>query len=214
MDTTILGVELVEWIGYVASFIILVSMFMGSLKRLRLINLFGSTLFAIYGFLIASPPVMIMNFGIAAINIHYLRQIFISREYFTVLPVEKDGGYVSALLSFHRRDIERFMAVEKDILQTSDFRYLVLRNMKPAGIFIAREYDAETLEVMLDYAIPPFQDFKTGEHIYRREQERFKQAGYRTFVAFPRSHTHRKYLKRMGFRETSIDNEAALIKHI
>ncbi len=206
--------ELIEWIGYTASFIILVSLLMRSLKRLRIINTVGAVIFAVYGALIDSPPVMIMNTGIALINLYYLKQFFASKEYFTVLPIERAGDYSEALIDFHRKDIERFMPLPDDILRRSTFRFLVLRNMVPAGIFLARAYDRTTVEVTVDYAIRPFQDFKTGAHIYEKERHRFKEAGYDSFIAFPASDPHKNYLEKMGFEPTIREDRDAYIKAV
>ncbi len=191
--------NIIEWIGYIASLIILVSLLMKSIKRLRLINLIGALIFAFYGYQIASPPVMVMNLGIAFINIYYLKQIYVSRDYFTILPFYENEEYARELIDYHKTDIERFMPLaEKDIAH-ADFRFLILRNMNPAGIFIARKKDGNTLEILLDYATPAFQDFKTGAHIYQKEKPRFKQAGFNRLIAVAKSDSHEKYLKKMGF---------------
>ena len=44
------GIPLIEWIGYLASILIAISMFMKDIVKLRFINLVGSLLFAFYGF--------------------------------------------------------------------------------------------------------------------------------------------------------------------
>ena len=48
------GIPLIEWIGYLASILIAISMFMKDIVKLRFINLVGSLLFAFYGFSISS----------------------------------------------------------------------------------------------------------------------------------------------------------------
>ncbi len=204
----------IEWIGYLASFIILVSLLMRSIKRLRIINMIGAGIFAFYGYQIGSAPVMIMNLGIFLINVYYLKQIYASSDYFKILPVYENEEYVRALIDFYRTDIERFMEIKDGLLQDSQFRFLVLRNMNPAGIFVARPYDEETLEITLDYATPQFQDFKTGAHIYDRQRNLFQEAGYKKFIVESKSESHRNYLNKMGFKETTINNKNTFIKNI
>ncbi len=206
--------EIVEWVGYAASFIILVSLLMRSLKRLRIVNTAGAAIFAVYGLIISSYPVFFMNAGIVFINLYYLWQFFTLKEYFTILPVEKNEDYAKALLDFHKDEITRFMEVSEQTFEESDFRFLILRNMVPAGIFLARKRDDETLEVTLDYATPPYRDFKTGAHIFDHEGDRFRRDGYERFIAFATSKTHERYLKRMGFVETTIDNAPAFVKNV
>ncbi len=207
--------DFVEWIGYIASFIILVSLLMRSLKRLRIINLVGALIFAVYGFLISAPPVMVMNLGIVVVNIYYLRQIYTSKEYFDIISLSLVGEYVRSLIEFHRKDLEKFMTYSEERFEESTFRFLIVRNMVPAGIFAAKPYDDNTLEVTLDYAMRPYQDFKTGEYIYKRQRNRFASAGYEKLIAFVHSDVHEKYLKRMGFSETTLhDGRAAYIKKV
>ena len=55
------GIPLIEWIGYLASILIAISMFMKDIVKLRFINLVGSLLFAFYGFSIKAYPVAIIN---------------------------------------------------------------------------------------------------------------------------------------------------------
>ena len=205
---------LYEWIGYIASFLILVSLIMTSVKRLRLINLAGALLFAIYGYLISAYPVMIMNAGIVVVNVYYLKQIFSAEDYFKTLNVEKEDDYVRALINFYKDNIQKFMPVDASVLEESEFRILILRNMDPAGLFIAKPYDDTTLEITLDYALPQFQDFKTGAFIYEKEREHFKDAGYDKMIAFAKSDKHEKYLNRMGFKPTNLNGKDAFIKNI
>ncbi len=69
-----------EWLGYLASLIVLVSLLMSSIVKLRWINLLGSSLFSLYGFMIGALPVGFMNLGIVFINIYYLIQIYRTNE--------------------------------------------------------------------------------------------------------------------------------------
>ncbi|MFW6298515.1 MAG: hypothetical protein ACOC14_02430 [Bacillota bacterium] len=205
---------LYEWIGYLASFFILVSLIMTSVKRLRLINLVGALLFTIYGYLISAYPVMIMNAGIVIVNLYYLKQIFTSEDFFKTLSVAKDDDYVHALIHFYKDNIQKFMPVDASVLEDSEFRILILRNMDPAGLFVAKPYDESTLEITLDYALPMFQDFKTGAFIYEKERELFKNHGYHKMIAFAKSEKHEKYLKRMGFKATEMNGQSTFVKSI
>lgn len=71
MDTT----NIFELIGYSASILVATSLTMRSLLKLRLINLVGSLLFIIYGLLIGSWPVVILNGFTMLTNLYYLQQM-------------------------------------------------------------------------------------------------------------------------------------------
>lgn len=204
----------IEPIGTLASFIILVSLIMRSVKRLRIINLIGAVIFVIYGYFITSYPIIIMNTGIIFINIYYLAQMFKSEDYFKVIAIDKDDEYLKAFLSFYRDDINNTMTFTQKQLHNSDYRYLILRNMTPAGIFITNEYNDDTLEITLDYAIPSYQDFKTTEYVFKNANETFKDQGYTQFITFTDTDKHIHYLTRMGFEKTTINNQTAYTKKI
>jgi len=61
---------LIEWIGYLASILITISMFMKKIFKLRFINLMGCILFVIYGLIIGAYPVAIANAIIVFINLY------------------------------------------------------------------------------------------------------------------------------------------------
>jgi hypothetical protein len=73
LKTEFAGITLVEWIGYIASVIILISFLMKDMKKLRVINIVGCLLFASYGFLLnVSWPIVITNLAIVVINLFFL----------------------------------------------------------------------------------------------------------------------------------------------
>lgn len=66
-------ITLTELIGYIASFVVLISFLMKQMNKLRIINLIGCFLFVIYGVLLHySIPVILTNTVIIIINVYYL----------------------------------------------------------------------------------------------------------------------------------------------
>jgi uncharacterized protein with PQ loop repeat len=70
----LLGITIVNWVGYAAMATVLISFLMKSVKKLRLINSLGCLFFVIYGFLLEplSMPIIITNTAILIINLYYL----------------------------------------------------------------------------------------------------------------------------------------------
>lgn len=70
------GITLTEYIGYLASFMVLLSFTMKNVTKLRIVNMIGCILFVIYGFLMASLriglPIIIANAAIFSVNLFYL----------------------------------------------------------------------------------------------------------------------------------------------
>lgn len=72
------GITGTEYIGYLASLMVLVSFTMKNVKTLRMVNMVGCILFILYGFLMPSLriglPIIIANAAILVVNLYYLFQ--------------------------------------------------------------------------------------------------------------------------------------------
>lgn len=64
-----------EWVGYLASVVVAVSLMMADIKKLRWWNLLGAALFVAYGWAIGAVPVALVNFFIVVIDIYYIIKI-------------------------------------------------------------------------------------------------------------------------------------------
>lgn len=200
-----------EWLGYIASAIVLVSLLMSSIVKLRWINLIGALLFGAYGFMIDSLPTGFMNVGIALIDIVYLIKMYGSKEYFTILPITEDHQYLNSFIDFYRDEIEQYFDLKNIHIRDAKVKLYVLRNMTTAGVFVADEADDKTLEIRLDYAIPQYRDFKLGRFIFQENKEIFTEMGISSLVAYSYNPLHDKYLRKMGFIETTENGETKYV---
>ncbi|MCG9713898.1 YgjV family protein [Shewanella insulae] len=72
METAIIW----EWVGYLASVVVAISLMMSNIKKLRWWNLIGAGLFVAYGLAIGALPVALVNFFIVLIDIFYLVKLY------------------------------------------------------------------------------------------------------------------------------------------
>jgi hypothetical protein len=196
---------LIEWIGYTASFIILVSLIMSSVKKLRWINTVGALIFFVYGILIDSIPITILNAGIVFVNGYYLYQMYTKKDYFTLLEVTKDTEYFEYFMRFYKDNIMLYMDVPNHLDEKKYLKFFILRNTIPAGVFICRVEDERTLEVLIDYAIPRYRDFKMGQFIFEQKKDYFLDKGYERLMSKKGNPVHEKYLRKMGFEPSRAD---------
>jgi hypothetical protein len=63
---------MIDFIGYLASALVLVSFMMKDMRTLRWVNLIGCAIFIFWGILIERYPVIVTNVGIVLVNIYYL----------------------------------------------------------------------------------------------------------------------------------------------
>ena len=69
----ILGISYTEWVGYLASLVLIISFTRKNVNQLRIINSLGAILFVVYGFMLATSwPIIITNTFILSLNTYYL----------------------------------------------------------------------------------------------------------------------------------------------
>ena len=193
-----MNIDSVELIGYLGSILVAISLMMKSLLRLRIINLFGALFFTMYGVLLGAYPVAFLNGIIVCIDLYYLFQMWRQKDFFTFLEVSPEGKYLNAFVEFHRDDILEIIPTYKRMTGDDLLCFFILRNMMPAGLFIA-QVRGEEAQVQLDYVIPNYRDFKVGRFIFEENAAFFRERGIRRFVSDGGSPIHRKYLEKMEF---------------
>lgn len=203
-----------EWLGYLASVLIAVSLLMSSLVKLRWLNLVGSTVFAVYGLLINAIPVVISNTIIIFINIYYLYKIYTEKEYFKLIEINQSDEYLKSFFNFYKNGIKRFFPDFNFEIDKAAVRFYILRNMVAAGVFIASEYDKESLFIDLDFVMPEYRDFKIGAFIFENNEKYFKDKGYKRLLSYASDKEHNTYLRRMGFVETVYNGKRLLVRNV
>jgi hypothetical protein len=78
--TLMAAITLTEWVGYLASLVLMISFLMKNIITLRIINSIGAIIFVIYGFMLdVSWPIVITNLFILGVNVYYLVKHFMSK---------------------------------------------------------------------------------------------------------------------------------------
>jgi hypothetical protein len=195
-------------VGYVASALVVLSLTMTSVVRLRMVSLAGSITFFLYGSLIDSVPIMITNGSIAAINVWFLRKEFASggphgRD-LGVSHIRPDSPFLADFVAFHLIDIHRFQP-DFHLPAGDDIVTLLLnRDGLPAGLLIGRRQES-TLTIDLDYVLGPYRDSRLGRWLYGPGADVFRADGIDQLRSAGTTDTHRKYLERVGFRPSPAD---------
>ena len=196
-------VSLLQWIGYLASIIIAISMMMSSILKFRWINLIGALTFSTYGFLIGAWPVGFLNAFIALVDIYYLYSIYSKKEVFEILEVRADNRYLLRFLQFHEKEIQHFCPGFTYQPELNTVSFFVLRNMAVAGVFLAHRKEDHCLSVGLDFVLPEYRDFKNGKYIYLRLRNRFIKKGFTKVIAEGKSEKYSDYLSKLGFEKNT-----------
>lgn len=193
--------ELLQWIGYVASVIIVLSMMMPSIIKFRWINLVGALLFSVYGFLINAIPVGILNGVIVLVDIYYLWTIYSKKEVFEILEINAKSEYLARFLKFHDDTIQKYSPGFSYQPDANSVSFYILRNMAVAGLFLAHRKNETELHVDLDYVLPEYKDFKNGKYVYFKLKSKFVDDGFTKVIAEGNNKNYFNYLKKLGFKE-------------
>ncbi len=192
-----------QLIGYLGSALIVASLSMKSILRLRLVGLTGAVVFCVYGVLIEAYPIVLTNLVIVGIHLYFLRTLLGSRPVFTVLEVRQGSAYLEHFIKHYEDDIRTFLPDYRYEPKPDRYRAFILRDMVPAGLFICDVDGSETVRVQLDYVIPAYRDLKVGRFLFSSGSTIFADPHITHVESAPGSARHSKYLERIGFRRTT-----------
>ncbi len=195
--------DFLQWVGYIASVVIVLSMMMSSIIKFRWINLVGASLFSIYGFSIGAIPVGILNGIIVLVDVYYLIKMYSKEEEFEILEINASSQYLIRFLKFHNDKIQTYCPGFSYQPDENTVSFFILRNMSVAGFFLAHRNNQTELHVELDYVLPEYKDFKNGKYVYFNLREKFIAAGYTSIIAEGNNQRYFKYLKKLGFKEVT-----------
>ncbi len=188
-----------EWFGYAASVVILVSLTMSSIVRLRWINLAGGIMFSAFGFLIGSIPTGTLNLGIAIIDVYFLWKIYSTKDELAIVEANLGSGYFNHSWELNRNEIFRIFG-DTDLTQDQRAFYF-LRNNNTAGILVGHEVEPGTFCIDIDYVSPIYRDLKIGQHFISESRIKSVLPKMDRLHATADVGIHERYLKKLGFQE-------------
>jgi hypothetical protein len=193
---------LVEIVGYAGSALVILSLLQKSILRLRTIGLVASLTFLIYSVAIAAYPIAVVNIVAASIHFYYLRKLVRRKsEVFTILGLRPESRYLQHFLDFYGDDIAGHF--QPDFVYAPGPKTLavfLLRDMVPAGLVVAKVHGDSSFEVLLDYVIPQYRDFKLANWLYSEESGMFAEANCRCAWTRITSPQQKKYFTKVGFK--------------
>ncbi len=187
---------LIEVFGYIGSTLVVVSMLMTSVMKLRIINTIGSVVSFIYAMICQAYPIAIMNLCLVIINLYNLRKLGKdSPEYH--LEIGKAGDpVVEFMIGKYKQDMRSYFSAFKGS-EEGQTAYIVMNGDVCVGLALGTVADGH-LNCTLDYTTPSYRDFSIGAFLYEelKEEHGIKSIGY----CGPAGE-HKSYLERMNFVE-------------
>lgn len=198
-----------ELVGYLASALIVASLAMTSVVKLRVISLIGSLVYVAYGVLIGSWPVILTNAIIAGLNVWNLRREFGSNRDLGAVPISPDAPFLADFITSHRNDIAKTQPTFSGVPKGAT-ALLLTRDGLPAGAVIGQR-EGDEFHLVLDYVMAAHRDSRLGQWLYGDGSKVLRDLGVHTVVAPQSPEGHRSYLERVGFVR---DPRGRLVKHL
>lgn len=189
-------------IGYVASVLLALSLLVNNDLKFRWLNMFGCLAFIIYGILITAFPIILTNSILLLINVYYLIRTYNAKENFDLLEFTPGDKIINKFLHFYSKDIESYFPGFKLSGNDNDIRFVTLRDMVIANIFVAELSADGVAYVKINYTVPKYRDYKVGTFIFEKEKDFLLGKGimkvvYNNVI----NKDHAAFLKKIGFKK-------------
>jgi hypothetical protein len=202
-------------IGYLASALLALSLLVNNDLKFRWLNLFGCLSFMIYGALISALPIILTNTLLLFINLAYLFKIYRRKEDFDLVEFEANDKIIEKFLAYYAKDIHDYFPEFHLNEKESAIRFMVLRDMVIANIFIATVEGKEEGLVQINYTVPKYRDYKIGRFIFEKENTFLLSKGINQLVYKKvYNKNHEEFLRVMGFEKRIAGHETGYMKRL
>lgn len=191
MDTK----TLIEIFGYVGSALVVISMLMSSIVKLRVINTVGSVISGTYAVICGAIPLAVMNVCLIAINGYNLLKLLKTKQVYDLVVGEADDSLVKYFLKRYGEDIKHYFPGYEAARAQGKKAYIACCEGNPAGLLIGEEQDG-VFNLLIDYSTPVYRDCSVGKYLYSKLPENGVNA---LRFAEKLTEEHISYMNKMGF---------------
>ncbi len=191
----------VELIGYIGSFLVALSLFMGNILKLRWINLAGALSFIVYGSIIHAYPIVVLNAVLAFANSYHLWRLNHERVVFEIVKVNSEEDLVTLFLKQYLSVIQKeYPHFNAEQLADAD-SFMVLKKLQPIGLYVYHKERGEEGQLIIDYMTPAFHNIQYIARLYRRHVRAMLDHQVH-LLTIPIDHiTQKKRYRKLGFTE-------------
>ncbi len=199
-------VMMIEIFGYIGSALVVVSMLMSSIVKLRVINTIGSVISGIYAVICGAIPLALMNTCLIMINVYNLIKLLKTEQDYDLVEGGGEDPLVRFVLEHYEKDIRLYFPGFETKDAGEKQTYIVCCGANPAGMIVGEVKDGN-LDIMIDYSVPAYRDCSVGAYLYSKLAEgEVHTLRYRGSL----SDAHVSYMKKMGF----VEEQGAYVKRL
>lgn len=207
--------QIAPYFGYLASILLALGLLVGNDLKFRWLNTGGNIAFITYGIILGAVPIILTNSILLCINLFWLHKIYNRKELFELLEFTNGGVMIDRFLLFYQKDIAAYFPHFKREELDGNINFVVLRDLVIANIFSAKRDTEGNAEVVLNYTVPKYRDYKIGPFIFEKEKDSLITKGIRR-VYYTQVHNrhHLKFLIITGFKKEMIAGRECFAKNL
>ena len=191
MDTAML----IEIFGYIGSVLVVVSMLMSSIVKLRVVNTIGSIVSGTYALIVGALPLVLMNACLIIINVYNLFKLLKTKQVYDLVEGSADDALVSYFLDRYADDIKACFPGFKTENVNGKKAYIVCCDGNPAGVMVGEEKEG-MIDILVDYSTPAYRDCSVGTFLYSKLPDKNIS---KLVYAQNKTEIHVSYMNKMGF---------------
>lgn len=197
---------IIQAFGYLASVLLAISLVINNDLKFRWLNTAGCLSFIVYGILINAFPIILTNTILLLINLYALLKIYKKTEDFDLLEFATDATLITKFLGFYEEDIKAYFPNFELKKEDTAIRFVVLRDLVIANVFVASLSEDGTAKVQLNYTVPKYRDYKVGRFIFEKEKSFLLSKGIKKLLYKEVANKkHLQFLQVMGFEKVGSD---------
>ena len=194
-----INLTIFDIIGYAGSLLVVISMLMTSVMKLRIINTAGSVLAIIYAIAIHAYPTLVMNVALVIINVINMRKLSNNSPEYRLVKTNGSDSILQDIISIYSEDIKKYFP-EFDKLTGDDTAFVIFNSNLPVGVTAGR-INNSCFDLTFDYTIPAYRDASVGKYLFSH----LNQFGLNKAKITNPSSSHIHYLAKVGFSEVGQD---------
>jgi hypothetical protein len=207
------GISILELIGYIAVAVLVYSIFVKNILRTRWLNFSGGLLLALYGFIIAAYPLLLLGIFSAVYNIYYILCVKFGKgeKFFRLIYGAKFYGRFAEAFVNHRKselskyfpdvDFEKLLEKEDKDLECC----YVFRDLTPVGVFLFKKISVDTAEVIVDYVECKYSNLLESCFLTRGKEYLKDKRGIANLYTYTAVPDHVRLLEKQGFVRDSVE---------
>lgn len=207
--------QMAPYFGYLATLLLAIGLVVNNDIKFRWLNTAGNIAFIIYGIFLQAMPVILTNVILLSINLYFLIRIYNRKEHFELLEFSNGGILIDRFLSFYKTGITGdFPDFKREQLEGS-INFVVLRNLVIANIFSARVDEDGNAEIIINYTVPKYRDYKVGPFIFEKEKQFLVSKGIKNVICKTvTSRRYEKFLRLTGFTRQVRDDKECFVRKL